>query len=105
MVAFEIGSVYEHFISTLFATLLMNHSKSRTTEIQYYCVCWFIGKSGVINYRQLIGHVTLLSLTFYVFEASYHKTHARFSVTRSEARNLPRVTSCLISKLDRVYWN
>ena len=29
--------------------------------------------------------------------------HARVKVTRSEARNLPRMTSRLISKLDRVY--
>ena len=28
--------------------------------------------------------------------------HARFKVIRSEARNLPRVTSCLISKLDSI---
>ncbi len=33
------------------------------------------------------------------------RQNARFMVTRSEARNLPRVTSRLISKLDRVHVN
>ncbi len=53
------------------------------------------------------------AMSLCVFEVRYHKMHvkynyeiaakhARFSFTRSEERNLPGVTSRLISKLNRV---